>query len=56
MCPSLCDCEVCVNVKRIHEAHSNRRKIEALKRLLRIESRPEIAKSVRAQIIFLQAR
>lgn len=51
-------CEECAyraQLQALHERHETRRKIAALKMQLRTEYRPEVAKSVRAKILFLQS-
>ena len=52
-------CEECAHRARIqalHSRHEARRKVVALRLQLRTEWRPEMAKSIRAKILFLQAR
>jgi len=52
-------CEECAHraqIQALHQRHEARRKIVALKLQLRTEYRPEVAKSVRAKILFLRAR
>ena len=52
-------CEECAHSARIqalHQRHEARRRIVALRLKLRTEYRPEMAKSIRAKILFLQAR
>ena len=51
-------CEECAHRARIqalHSRHEARRKVVALRLQLRTEWRPEMAKSIRAKILFLQA-
>lgn len=52
-------CEECAHrarIQAIHQRHEVRRKVANLKLQLRTEYRPEVAKTVRAKILFLQAQ
>ena len=52
-------CEECAHrahVQALHQRHEARRKIAMLKAQLRVEYRPDMAKSVRAKILYLQAQ
>lgn len=52
-------CEECAHRARIHALHQRhevRRKVATLKLQLRTEYRPEMAKSIRAKILFIQAQ